>query len=233
MIISDIFLPFRPTVPLIPPNPRAFPIMPAPMPSMIYVDSFGRRVVGPMMPIAQFPPYNYGQLHSANAGFVASTVTPIKPYYSDASSPLSSGASSEYGGYAQSKMEEVARLYRKSATTMFDARYTWTGPFAPSYTEPNTIMTSAYSCKVFIGGMPWDIDNGESIFGLVTDDGEGAGLGGSVLTVSTIIQAPSFSAFLESAFSRFGTVRVEWPGNEIRYAKLSMRASPKSRGKSF
>jgi hypothetical protein len=38
---------------------------------------------------------------------------------------------------------------------------------------------------------------------------------------------------LIGAFSEFGTVRVEWPGKEARYAKSPMKPIARSKGKLF
>jgi cytoplasmic polyadenylation element-binding protein len=84
-------------------------------------------------------------------------------------------------------VDNAAKLYRNAAT-LCDATCTWSGPLPPrNYKNP------MYSCKVFVGGVPWDI------------------------TENTLL----------NAFKMFGSVRVEWPGREARYAKSLSRPSAK------
>lgn len=70
-------------------------------------------------------------------------------------------------------LEKAARIHRSAAASMNDANCTWSGIL-----PPRTVKNPTYSCKVFLGGVPWDI------------------------TEDTLV----------SAFSQFGTVRVQWPG---------------------
>ncbi|XP_075231128.1 polyadenylation element binding protein orb [Lycorma delicatula] len=70
-------------------------------------------------------------------------------------------------------LEKAARFHRSAAASMHDANCTWSGLL-----PPRTHKNPTYSCKVFLGGVPWDI------------------------TEETLV----------SAFSQFGTVRVQWPG---------------------
>jgi cytoplasmic polyadenylation element-binding protein len=81
-------------------------------------------------------------------------------------------------------------MYRNAAAVC-DATCTWSGQLPPrNYKNP------VYSCKVFVGGVPWDI------------------------TEVTLIQA----------FKQFGTVHVEWPGREARYARAGVKPSAKGKG---
>jgi cytoplasmic polyadenylation element-binding protein len=74
------------------------------------------------------------------------------------------------------KIEKAASLHR-SAATYSEPQYTWSGQL-PSRSYKNPV----YSCKVFLGGVPWD----------VTEQG------------------------LIDTFGRFGPLRVQWPGKDVR-----------------
>ncbi|KAK9512661.1 hypothetical protein O3M35_001036 [Rhynocoris fuscipes] len=63
-----------------------------------------------------------------------------------------------------------------SATRIKEATCTWSGPLPPRIHKNPT-----YSCKVFLGGVPWDI------------------------TEATLMQA----------FSKFGSIKIEWPGKDL------------------
>ncbi|GMS91735.1 hypothetical protein PENTCL1PPCAC_13910, partial [Pristionchus entomophagus] len=80
--------------------------------------------------------------------------------------------------------QQVARNERRA--------YVWTGELAPrTYSHP------VFSCKIFVGGVPWD----------VTED-----------------------ALLE-AFGPYGRCKVEWPGNEARFARPGQNRGTANRGK--
>merc|ERR1719186_769231 len=49
-------------------------------------------------------------------------------------------------------LDRAARLYRNAAA-LFDATCTWSGKLPP----PRSNSIPLYSCKVFLGGIPWDI----------------------------------------------------------------------------
>ncbi|XP_055955955.1 cytoplasmic polyadenylation element-binding protein [Patella vulgata] len=71
-------------------------------------------------------------------------------------------------------IDRAARLHRNAASVS-EASCTWSGQLPPrSYKNPT------YSCKVFLGGVPWDI----------TEPG------------------------LQAAFSKFGSLKIEWPGKD-------------------
>lgn len=74
------------------------------------------------------------------------------------------------------KIERAASLHRKAASYS-EPQYTWSGQL-PSRSYKNPV----YSCKVFLGGVPWD----------VTEQG------------------------LIETFGRFGPLRVQWPGKDVR-----------------
>ncbi|XP_050085031.1 uncharacterized protein LOC126570934 [Anopheles aquasalis] len=54
-------------------------------------------------------------------------------------------------GYADVNLDRIARYHRSSAAH-FDATCTWSGVL-----PPRSNRTVTYSCKIFLGGMPWDI----------------------------------------------------------------------------
>ncbi|XP_003373807.1 general transcription factor 3C polypeptide 2 [Trichinella spiralis] len=90
-------------------------------------------------------------------------------------------------------VDNAARIYRNAAA-LYEASCTWNGEVPPKvYTNPS------YSCKVFVGGVPWDI------------------------TEQSLI----------CAFRQFGSVRVEWPGREARYARSAMKPVTSNRGKGY
>ncbi|OUC47026.1 hypothetical protein D917_07246 [Trichinella nativa] len=90
-------------------------------------------------------------------------------------------------------VDNAARIYRNAAA-LYEASCTWNGDVPPKvYTNPS------YSCKVFVGGVPWDI------------------------TEQSLI----------CAFRQFGSVRVEWPGREARYARSAMKPVTSNRGKGY
>uniref|UniRef100_A0A915JFX0 RRM domain-containing protein n=1 Tax=Romanomermis culicivorax TaxID=13658 RepID=A0A915JFX0_ROMCU len=93
-------------------------------------------------------------------------------------------------GIDLSNVDCAAKLYRNAALVS-EATCTWSGQL-PSRACKNPV----YSCKVFVGGVPWDITENA----------------------------------LLSAFKIFGSVRVEWPGREARYAKSLIRPSAKGKG---
>ncbi|XP_078330089.1 cytoplasmic polyadenylation element-binding protein 1-like isoform X1 [Crassostrea virginica] len=71
-------------------------------------------------------------------------------------------------------IDRAARLHRNAAA-MCEATCTWSGQLPQkNYKNPT------YSCKVFLGGVPWDITE----------------------------------AGLQSAFSKFGSFKIEWPGKD-------------------
>lgn len=74
------------------------------------------------------------------------------------------------------KIERAASLHR-TAASYSEPQYTWSGQL-PSRSYKNPV----YSCKVFLGGVPWD----------VTEQG------------------------LMETFGRFGPLRVQWPGKDVR-----------------
>lgn len=74
------------------------------------------------------------------------------------------------------KIERAASLHR-TAASYSEPQYTWSGQL-PSRSYKNPV----YSCKVFLGGVPWD----------VTEQG------------------------LIETFGRFGPLRVQWPGKDVR-----------------
>lgn len=74
------------------------------------------------------------------------------------------------------KIERAASLHR-TAASYSEPQYTWSGQL-PSKRYKNPV----YSCKVFLGGVPWD----------VTEAG------------------------LLETFGRFGPLRVQWPGKDVR-----------------
>ncbi|XP_073980645.1 polyadenylation element binding protein orb isoform X2 [Rhodnius prolixus] len=72
---------------------------------------------------------------------------------------------------------EKSRYQRNlSASNIKEAICTWSGPLPPRIHKNPT-----YSCKVFLGGVPWDI------------------------TEATLMQA----------FSKFGSIKIEWPGKDL------------------
>lgn len=73
-------------------------------------------------------------------------------------------------------IERAASLHR-TAASYSEPQYTWSGQL-PSRTYKNPV----FSCKVFLGGVPWD----------VTEQG------------------------LIETFGRFGPLRVQWPGKDVR-----------------
>lgn len=73
-------------------------------------------------------------------------------------------------------IERAATLHR-TAASFSEPQYTWSGQL-PSRSYKNPV----YSCKVFLGGVPWD----------VTEQG------------------------LLDTFGRFGPLRVQWPGKDVR-----------------
>ncbi|RWS16420.1 rho GTPase-activating protein 100F-like protein [Dinothrombium tinctorium] len=79
-------------------------------------------------------------------------------------------------------VERAARLHRNAASYS-EAKCTWSGQLT-TRVHKNPI----YSCKVFLGGVPWDITE----------------------------------AGLIEAFQNFGTIKVQWPGKEVR----SMTTNP-------
>lgn len=74
------------------------------------------------------------------------------------------------------KIERAASLHR-TAASYSEPQYTWSGQL-PSRSYKNPV----FSCKVFLGGVPWD----------VTEQG------------------------LIETFGRFGPLRVQWPGRDVR-----------------
>ncbi|XP_041356337.1 cytoplasmic polyadenylation element-binding protein-like isoform X2 [Gigantopelta aegis] len=71
-------------------------------------------------------------------------------------------------------IDRAARLHRNAAS-ISEASCTWSGQLAP-----RMMKNPPYSCKVFLGGVPWDITE----------------------------------AGLQAAFSKFGSLRIEWPGKD-------------------
>ncbi|XP_064596376.1 cytoplasmic polyadenylation element-binding protein 1-like [Liolophura sinensis] len=71
-------------------------------------------------------------------------------------------------------IEKAARLHRNAAA-LCDAKCTWSGQLPPKAHKNPT-----YSCKVFLGGVPWDIQE----------------------------------TGLKAAFSKFGSMKIEWPGKD-------------------
>ena len=55
------------------------------------------------------------------------------------------------GGGDNSNLERAARMYRNAAA-LCDATCTWSG-----HLPARTYKNATYSCKVFLGGVPWDI----------------------------------------------------------------------------
>lgn len=75
------------------------------------------------------------------------------------------------------KIEKAASLHR-SAASFSEPTYTWSGQL-PNRSYKNPV----YSCKVFLGGVPWDV----SEQGII------------------------------DTFGRFGSLRVQWPGRDVRH----------------
>ena len=61
------------------------------------------------------------------------------------------GANSGSASGDNSNLERAARLYRNAAA-LCDATCTWSG-----HLPPRSYKNATYSCKVFLGGVPWDI----------------------------------------------------------------------------
>lgn len=67
-----------------------------------------------------------------------------------------------YGGnlFDSNSVDRAAKMYRNAATVC-DATCTWSGQLPPrNYKNP------MYSCKVFVGGVPWDITESTQSFDL-------------------------------------------------------------------
>ncbi|KAL4613425.1 cytoplasmic polyadenylation element-binding protein 1-like [Arapaima gigas] len=81
-------------------------------------------------------------------------------------------------------IEREAQLHRQAAAVN-EATFTWNGQL-PSRTNKNPL----YSCKVFLGGVPWDITEGEQTFsGLI------------------------------NTFNGYGPLHVEWPGKDGKHPR--------------
>nr|AAI63653.1 ZOR-2 [Danio rerio]AAI63656.1 ZOR-2 [Danio rerio] len=76
-------------------------------------------------------------------------------------------------------IEREAKLH-KQAAAVNEASYSWEGSLPPRHYK-----TPVYSCKVFLGGVPWDITE----------------------------------ASLQSTFSVFGPLKVEWPGKDGKHPR--------------
>lgn len=59
----------------------------------------------------------------------------------------------------QQSIEKAARIYRKAAS-ICDATCTWSGQL-PANLLTRALQGQTYSCKVFVGGVPWDITEGK------------------------------------------------------------------------
>ncbi|KAJ9598380.1 hypothetical protein L9F63_010902, partial [Diploptera punctata] len=70
---------------------------------------------------------------------------------------------------------ERAAQFHRNAASVYDATCSWSGNL-----PPRTQKNVSYSCKIFLGGVPWDITE----------------------------------SMLVTAFRKFGTIRVEWPGKD-------------------
>nr|XP_040130635.1 cytoplasmic polyadenylation element-binding protein 1 isoform X8 [Ictidomys tridecemlineatus] len=114
-------------------------------------------------------------------------------------------------------IEREARLHRQAAAVN-EATCTWSGQLPPrNYKNP------IYSCKVFLGGVPWDITEGEMPSRPATELKVGNVFQETRGCISASAQcvtgAGEETAGLVNTFRVFGSLSVEWPGKDGKHPR--------------
>ena len=106
----------------------------------------------------------------------------------------------------------------KHLLAICEATCTWSGQLPPRmYKNPT------YSCKVFLGGVPWDITESESICSRNQNIGNNFKI--SNILITYLLSCLFCLAGLQNAFKSFGPMKIEWPGKDGKHPRYLPRGN--------